>query len=53
MASSHTAHLAPRPSIAQGSFRSLISAVEPRNVTEFSYRYGNDANASILLGFQA
>jgi len=37
----------------QGSFRSLISAVEPRNVTEFSYRFGNDAHASILLGFQA
>ena len=36
-----------------GSFRALISTVEPRNVTEFSYRYGNDLDAAILLGFQA
>jgi threonine dehydratase len=33
-----------------GSFIKLIEAVMPHAVTEFSYRYANDSEASILLG---
>ena len=36
-----------------GSFRRLISFIEPRNVTEFSYRAGDALRASIYLSFQA
>ena len=36
-----------------GSFRRLISLIEPRNVTEFSYRAGDPLRASIYLSFQA
>ena len=36
-----------------GSFRRFISHIEPRNISEFSYRYGDDARASILASFQA
>jgi len=35
-----------------GSFRSLYSLIWPRNVTEFSYRFENEANAQILISFQ-
>jgi len=37
---------------APGSFRRLISHLEPRNVTEFSYRYNDDAKAVVHLTFQ-
>jgi threonine dehydratase len=37
----------------KGSFRKLISHIEPRNVTEFSYRMGDPERASIYLSFQA
>ena len=36
-----------------GSFRALIGHLEPRNVTEFSYRLGDTRRASIYLSFQA
>eukprot|EP00908_Phaeocystis_cordata_P024960 Transcript_7418.p1 GENE.Transcript_7418~~Transcript_7418.p1 ORF type:complete len:571 (-),score=290.18 Transcript_7418:223-1887(-) len=36
-----------------GSFRRFISHLEPRNITEFSYRYGDSARASIYTSFQA
>ena len=41
------------PCSRQGSFRKLISHIEPRNITEFSYRMGNPEQASIYLSFQA
>jgi len=38
---------------APGSFRQLISHLEPRNVTEFSYRYGREGEpAAVYLSFQ-
>ena len=37
---------------APGAFRRLISHLEPRNVTEFSYRYNNAAKAVVHLTFQ-
>lgn len=40
------------PEVA-GSFRALIGHIEPRNVTEFSYRAGDPSKASIYLSFQA
>ena len=36
-----------------GAFRRLISHIEPRNVTEFSYRLGNAESAAIYLSYQA
>jgi threonine dehydratase len=36
-----------------GAFRRLISCIEPRNVTEFSYRMGRDDAAAVYLSFQA
>ena len=36
-----------------GAFRKLISHIEPRNVTEFSYRLGNAESAAIYLSYQA
>ncbi|KAL1515216.1 hypothetical protein AB1Y20_004277 [Prymnesium parvum] len=36
-----------------GSFRALVSLIEPRNVTEVSYRFGSRTRAAVLLGFQA
>jgi len=36
-----------------GAFRALIGHIEPRNVTEFSYRKGSARDASIYLSFQA
>ena len=36
-----------------GSFRSLVSLIEPRNVTELSYRMGQHERAAIYLSFQA
>ena len=37
-----------------GSFRRFISHIEPRNITEFSYRYGDPAaTAKVLASFQA
>eukprot|EP00037_Helgoeca_nana_P037830 m.17948 g.17948 ORF g.17948 m.17948 type:complete len:598 (+) comp9461_c0_seq1:219-2012(+) len=38
-----------------GAFRSLYSTIYPRNVTEFSYRYGGvkSGSASIIISFQA
>jgi len=37
-----------------GAFRSLYSAIFPRNVTEFSYRYGGtEGSANIIISFQA
>jgi len=36
-----------------GAFRRLISLIEPRNVTEFSYRLGREDSAAIYLSFQA
>ena len=36
-----------------GSFRRFISHIEPRNISEFSYRYGDTARASIYASFQA
>jgi len=36
-----------------GAFRRLISHIEPRNLTEFSYRYHDDRQATIYLSFQA
>lgn len=35
-----------------GSFRKLYSAIWPRNVTEFSYRYESDKEANIFISFQ-
>jgi len=36
-----------------GAFRHLITHIEPRNVTEFSYRAGDPKCASVYLSFQA
>jgi len=36
-----------------GAFRTLIGHIFPRNVTEFSYRLGDAADASVYLSFQA
>ena len=36
-----------------GAFRNLISHIEPRNVTEFSYRMGSPDKAAIYLSYQA
>ena len=36
-----------------GAFRKLIGHIEPRNITEFSYRIGDPELASIYLSFQA
>ena len=36
-----------------GSFRALMTTIEPRNVTEFSYRHSEHEQAVIYLGFQA
>jgi len=36
-----------------GSFTELYRLIEPRNVTEFSYRYSEDRAASIIMSFQA
>lgn len=33
-----------------GAFAELINAVMPHSVTEFSYRYANEAEANVLLG---
>ena len=33
-----------------GAFAGLIDAIMPHAVTEFSYRYGDDARANVLLG---
>jgi threonine dehydratase len=35
-----------------GSFRQLYSAIWPRNVTEFSYRYESNHEANIFISFQ-
>ncbi|KAI8613562.1 threonine dehydratase [Chytriomyces sp. MP71] len=35
-----------------GSFMSLYRAIHPRNVTEFSYRYGNPDQATVILSMQ-
>jgi threonine dehydratase len=35
-----------------GSFRQLYSAIWPRNVTQFSYRYESDEEANIFISFQ-
>jgi threonine dehydratase len=35
-----------------GSFRMLYGMIWPRNVTEFSYRYGADQDAHIMISFQ-
>lgn len=40
------AHIPEKP----GAFESLISAVMPHSVTEFSYRYANAAEANVLVG---
>uniref|UniRef100_A0A7S4ES75 Threonine dehydratase n=2 Tax=Chrysotila carterae TaxID=13221 RepID=A0A7S4ES75_CHRCT len=36
-----------------GAFRKLISLLEPRNVTELSYRYRDSGQAIVYLSFQA
>ena len=36
-----------------GSFRRFISHIEPRNITEFSYRYGDTQRACVYASFQA
>lgn len=36
-----------------GSFREFIQIVGGRNITEFNYRYGDDATAHIFVGIQA
>lgn len=36
-----------------GAFQELYAALEPRNVTEFSYRYHQDDEADIIISFQA
>jgi len=36
-----------------GSFTELYSLIEPRNVTEFSYRYQEGVPASIIMSYQA
>ncbi|KAJ3084781.1 threonine ammonia-lyase [Rhizoclosmatium globosum] len=35
-----------------GSFMSLYRAIHPRNVTEFSYRYGNSEKATVILSLR-
>jgi threonine dehydratase len=35
-----------------GTFRKLYSLIWPRNVTAFSYRYGSEGEAKILISFQ-
>jgi len=36
-----------------GSFRALMTTIEPRNITEFSYRHRGGEKAVIYLSFQA
>ena len=45
--------LAVRIPEVPGAFRALMRHIEPRNVTEFSYRYSDHAVASVWLSFQA
>eukprot|EP00934_Nitzschia_sp_Nitz4_P008397 Nitzschia sp. Nitz4//scaffold1_size375055//355515//362632//NITZ4_000342-RA/size375055-processed-gene-0.397-mRNA-1//1//CDS//3329541243//8387//frame0 len=35
-----------------GTLRALYSLIWPRTVTEFTYRFGNDGNAQVLISFQ-
>ena len=44
--------LAARISERPGSFRQLYSAIFPRNVTEFSYRYHGVQTADVIISFQ-
>lgn len=36
-----------------GSFRQLYSAIFPRNVTEFAYRYNSPETADVIISFQS
>eukprot|EP00965_Chrysotila_dentata_P071761 2370439-Pleurochrysis_carterae.AAC.2 len=40
------------PCVGTGAFRKLISLLEPRNVTELSYRYRDSGQAIVYLSFQ-
>lgn len=44
--------LSARISERPGSFRQLYSAIFPRNVTEFSYRYNSPDTADVIISFQ-
>jgi threonine dehydratase len=45
--------LAVRIGEKPGSFRQLYSAIFPRNVTEFSYRYNNPETADVIISYQS
>lgn len=44
--------LSCRISEKPGAFRQLYSAIFPRNVTEFSYRYNSPTTADVIISFQ-
>lgn len=44
--------LSVRISERPGSFRQLYSAIFPRNVTEFSYRFNSPDTADVIISFQ-
>lgn len=44
--------LSARISERPGSFRQLYSAISPRNVTEFSYRFNSPETADVIISFQ-